>query len=606
MIDNLEISEGAYFYKKKANKILSDTAITDILIKLSKGRMTRSAAIKEERVDFNVKDYIAKLTICVFKKKFKPSFFKQPIPGEFEVKFCYILIFEYKDYIVISKKNITASDELDVYLDDIDYSTLSRLYAGEDSKFHKLSLDNLDVSDSALRSKSVEALALESSFSTFGANNYAIKNMRITSDGQLFSLSLSTAKINRHSGKVKIADFCEWIAGVCEDITNFTSYDSFIDSFALPISFDKRIQSLSPTGILFKLNPLIEAFNTNSLLQVSIGSEQELRFDLLKYIAKYDQVLDITTEGNKYKAKSSKHGLLSDLVVIELKVLKKSIKITSKIFKTITLSFSDGETMTLQDYINKNNCFVVTFDDPKIAYNSKKLFENGQLLSNIGSFMSIFQPCDELSEVESEKGIFTTSSENFSSCSIFNKVENIVNTDSPYLFLDDLGNEWADHIAVSEGVVEFYHSKYGSEGLSASKFQDVVGQAQKNLGNLVPPVHRIESKRQKWNRKFKIKNNNNESVQTNIERLRRSPEHTSLNDGLNFYKEQLQKPNLRKVVYLVLNFISKSRLEDNLVALRDGELVERKNEVIQILWFISSLISSCKEQGAEVKILCLD
>tara|TARA_B100001059_G_scaffold227998_1_gene258511 strand:+ start:520 stop:2343 length:1824 start_codon:yes stop_codon:yes gene_type:complete len=607
MIDELEIAEGAYFYKKKTGKELSQTAIKKIFIDLSKEKMTRSHTIKEERISININGTVANLSICVFKKKFKPSFFKRFIEDEYEIKFCYILLLEYKDFIVVSKKNVASSSTLNTYLESIDYSTLSRLYAGEESKFHKLSLDNLDVSDLALRKKTVEALALESSFSTFGANNYAINNMRISSNGHLFSLSLNTARINRHSGKVNITDFCEWMADVCEDVNNFTASNSFIDSFALPVPFEERIKTLIPSGILFKLGIILESINDDSLVKVSTSIKgQEVDLELEKYIAKYDQVLDVFCIDNKFIAASNQHPYLFNFIGIELKILKKSIKIKSEVLKSIKLTFSDGEEISLEEYINNNNCFVVTFNDPKIAYNSKKLFENGQLLSNIDSFMSVFESCDELSDVESEKGRFTNSSENFSSCSIFNKVENTVNSCAPYMFLDDLGNEWADHIAVSDGVIEFYHSKHGNEGLSASKFQDVVGQAQKNLGNFVPPVHRIDTKKQKWNKKFKIKDSNNQSVQTNISRIRRAPEGRSIDECLDFYKAQLLKPNLRKVVYLVVNFISKSRLYDNLIALRDGEAVERKNEIIQILWFISSLISSCKEQGTEVKIICLD
>ncbi|MDQ7734033.1 hypothetical protein QT231_15080 [Halomonas sp. SpR1] len=606
MINELEISEGAYFYRIKPNKRLSNTAISKIFIGLSKDRMTRSVTLQNIRDEVIINGHPSKLSICVFKIKSKPSFFKNYIEGEHEIKFCYVLIFEYRDYIVISKKNVSSSSDLDVYLDDVDYSTLSRLYADSDSNFHKLALDNLDVSDSAIRSKSVEARALEDSYSTFGANNYAVKNMRITSRGHLYSLTLSTARINRHSGKVSIQVLREWMAEVCDDIENFSATSSFMDSFALPISFEDRIKSLTPNGLLLKLNSLVDASNDEVLVRsyLKVGVK-DVDLELGRYISKYDQVLDIEADKDKYVAISSKNKHLFNLVRIEIKILKKSIKIKSDAFRSIYLEFSSGEVQSLEEYINKNNCFVITFDNPEVAYNSKKLFENTQLLSNISSFMTVFEPCDELSGVSSEKGKFSTASVSFSPCSIFNKVESVIDISSTYLFLDDLGNEWADHIALSDGIIEFYHSKSGAEGLSASKFQDVVGQAQKNLGNLVPPQHRIDAKKILWSRTYIAKVGKNQSVSTNIQRLRKSPAGCTIDDGLEFYKQQTRKPNLRKIVYLVVNFISKLRLEDNLTALQSGGQVERRNEVVQILWFISSLISSCKEQGTEIKIICL-
>ncbi|EHR1009001.1 hypothetical protein ACIL2K_002628 [Vibrio vulnificus] len=606
MINEVEIAEGAYFYKKNNSKTISDTAIKNIFINISRDRMTTSHTVKLEREDININGNDSKYSICVFKQKFKPSILKSYSSQEYEIKFCYILILEYLDYIVISKKNVKSNSDLEKYLDDIDYSILSKLYADEQSKFHKLQLDNLDVSSLALRSKSIEALELKNSFSTFGANNYAIRNMRVTSNGQLYSLSLGTSRINKHSGKVDVISFLNWIGSVCDDISKFKSSSSFVDSFATPISFENKINSLTPKGVLFKLGDISEQIEQGLITKVTYNYDSiTSNLKLEKYISKYDRALEVFPNKVGYCLSSPVNRLLFDAMKIELKVLKKSIKIKSNTFRNIDLHYSTGETVSLEEYINKNSGFVVTFDDPYVAYHSKKLFENSALLSNISAFMSIFEPYPQLSNVKSEKGKFSSSSTQFSSDSIFNKVETVVNTTSPYMFLDDLGNEWADHIAVSDGVIEFYHSKHGKNGLSASKFQDVVGQAQKNLGNLVPHPNRLVEKEKKWKCNFKIKDSNNKSIQTSIKRIRKIPNGENIADGIKYYNEQLQNPNLRKVVYLVVNFISKVNLQNSLEALKQGHSLQRKNEVVQILWFISSLICSCKEQGVEIRILCL-
>ncbi|HCR4061239.1 TPA: hypothetical protein OOF59_003039, partial [Proteus mirabilis] len=291
MINEIELSEGAYFYRKNANKQLSKTSVLAIFKALSMERMTRSVTFQDIRNEVIINGYSSNLSICIFKKKSKPSFFKNYVDNEYEIKFCYILIFEYRDYIVISKKNISSSAVLDTYLDDVDYSILSKLYADSNSNFHKLALDNLDVSDSAIRSKSVEAQALEDSYSTFGANNYAVKNMSVTHKGQLYSFALSTSRINRHNGKVSIKEFREWMAKVCDDIDGFSATNSFIDSFALPISFDEKINTLIPNGLLFKLSSLIEAVDEKRLVRTYIEiNTKQVDFSLDKYIIKYDQV----------------------------------------------------------------------------------------------------------------------------------------------------------------------------------------------------------------------------------------------------------------------------------------------------------------------------
>ena len=55
---------------------------------------------------------------------------------------------------------------------------------------------------------------------------------------------------------------------------------------------------------------------------------------------------------------------------------------------------------------------------------------------------------------------------------------------------------------------------------------------------------------------------------------------------------------------MVVDFISKSGLEEKIEQLKDGEDFIERNEVIQILWFVSSLISSCYEANAEAYIIC--
>jgi hypothetical protein len=84
-------------------------------------------------------------------------------------------------------------------------------------------------------------------------------------------------------------------------------------------------------------------------------------------------------------------------------------------------------------------------------------------------------------------------------------VDHVVNDDD-VLLCDDLGYEWADFIAVnsvsSPPTVSFYHAKHGEESLSASAFQDSVGQAIKNLGRMTLPAGEMQGKYPGWARKY--------------------------------------------------------------------------------------------------------
>lgn len=165
-----------------------------------------------------------------------------------------------------------------------------------------------------------------------------------------------------------------------------------------------------------------------------------------------------------------------------------------------------------------------------------------------------------------------------------------------YFICDDLYKEWADHIGLNEKFISFYHSKYKNSSFSASDFQDIVGQALKNLGNLSPSDDQWDIKEGFWNNLYK-----NNSIETQINRIRTGQ---NSNDVISYFKKIKGYPNIKKQVHIVINFISKSALEDKLIRLKNGEQFRERNEIIQILWFISSLISSCFEANTEVYIHC--
>ena len=95
-----------------------------------------------------------------------------------------------------------------------------------------------------------------------------------------------------------------------------------------------------------------------------------------------------------------------------------------------------------------------------------------------------------LNTSSSEKGDnYTINDTEFHENCVFKIVEDKFAT-STCLVCDDLGNEWADHIAIKGDTISFIHSKSnnmaGKTSLSASNFQDAIGQALKNIGYLNP------------------------------------------------------------------------------------------------------------------------
>ena len=101
---------------------------------------------------------------------------------------------------------------------------------------------------------------------------------------------------------------------------------------------------------------------------------------------------------------------------------------------------------------------------------------------------------------------------------------------------------------------------------------------------------------------FWLRNYNNDNINTNIPRLRFG---VSVEDAISKWKEVKRAPNHQTEMNLVVNFISKAELTDKLEHLQDENLsISHKNEVMQILWLVSSLINCAREVGANVHIYC--
>ena len=64
-------------------------------------------------------------------------------------------------------------------MENIEHDTLIRLFSDDDTKVNKLSMQNLDGSDYAMRYKSYESLDLRDNLSPIGATHYYIRSFKV-------------------------------------------------------------------------------------------------------------------------------------------------------------------------------------------------------------------------------------------------------------------------------------------------------------------------------------------------------------------------------------------------------------------------------------------
>ncbi|QES87357.1 hypothetical protein [Rhizosphaericola mali] len=537
-------------------------------------------------------------SICVFKLETLPNFIDEEISIKWrEQKLAYLLIVDFKDYVFITRKNISGIDKL-LYegITLIDYAILNTLFVDSGTFFEKFSLNNTSVAQDSIRGKTIEAIDLKKSFSPYGAGKYVLSSVRVSNYEEKTSIAFNTSRITKFGEKKYLDALLVWAHEVIEKIRNHIHGNSFLDVFATPIEYEAHRDTLIPISFLFNLRKFHEDVETGRLLncELRLSGVSIRQIPLQRILAALQKVFDVETiaigTDTAYKLKSS---FADD---IELALNKKSITIHSHKASNLILTFDNGKNTPLTSYFNYYNEFIINFEDLSLVYTNRKLFKDSKLISYIDNFIEAFNGRAELNSVTSEKGTFTTASTSFTINSIFNFVENRIIHDADYSILDDLGNEWADHIKLKGTTLTFIHSKYGDSQFSASSFHEVVGQALKNIGNMTPSTEQLDTKAVHWANTLNIGGTN-----TAITRLRRG---TNLTDGIAVYKKLLLNPNLKREIILTVNFISRGQLRDRLNKLKAGTPFSEKNQVIQILWLLSSLINSCQENGIGVHIIC--
>ncbi|MCT2406268.1 hypothetical protein NZD88_01705 [Chryseobacterium antibioticum] len=595
LLDNIILHENAYFYIKETSGFLSKRIIKETFSEAATDKHGRSLLeiVKEKKTLSNGIEIF--YSILVFKYIKKPSFTEELIINWEEVKLAYMCIVDFEEHLVVTRRNISKISDFLKTFEVLDYNVITSIYSQDNTSFEKLSMDNMNISDRAIRQKSLESPDLKENVSSFGLQGYILNTVRVSNDEEKIALSVNSSRINQLGPKNTFNAFLNWCNKTVEKIKNYVPKTNFLSSFATSIDYSKHKDDLTPTSILIILSKIYKEFEENKIKRCFFRIKKrneilEREINLIPILKQFEYLLEIEDIEDVYKIKNN---VVNDL---SLFLNNKSITLRSKKLSKLFIEYETDLCYPILSVINWTRSYIITFDNPEFIYCNRKLFKDSRLLGNLDSVLKIFKEDPELENVTSEKGKFQVNLTNFETNSVFGFVENTFKANYEYFICDDLSKEWADHIGLNEDSIAFYHSKYKNSNFSASDFQDIIGQALKNLGNLSPSDDQWEIKERLWSNLYK-----NDFVETQISRIRTGQ---SSNQTISYFKTIKGYPNIKKQVHIVINFISKSALEDRLHKLKNGESFQERNEVIQILWFISSLISSCFEANTEVYIHC--
>lgn len=550
----------------------------------------------------------------IFKIHSKPSFIINS--SLIETKYGYCTVVLYKGYILINSKFCSLNKEIiKIIGTELLFEEFTKYFTKDTAEFEKITLSNSSIM-SGIRNRIIEGQNLQENFRPIYSSKHVLKGFRVLQDGVVFSQSPSTSKLNYRNGKQQVEDYIKWCKTIIDDM-NTNNSPRYIDNFAKPVDISK-MKDLIPKIILIDLNFLkdredVEFINRKE--QVSIKPNfifqyyngmfelQELPNDNYMINYNYPTLLQSKADFSKMKLiKNHTHSFKKYKYQFEnqqknrLKISKNKKTITYKI-EDIDVHYiheDDNKVSTLKELIEGNS--TILFDNSQFFYFNKTLFHDSQL--NDSEFLRYFSEEKNLENSTSEKGEFLTNSNNFSNTSIFHILEKRLQ-DNRYtnIICDDLGNERADYIAFDENRLGFFHAKYkkveSERGMkSASALHDVVSQALKNLVFLdnIENINLEKTYEDKWS---KIIINN--QIQTQIERIRKSDTPEKIVDRLIETNRQI---NVQKYMVLVVNFISKSEIDNYL------QNKSTDTQIQQMIWLLSSFISTCQEMNIIPQIIC--
>ncbi|KRR25453.1 hypothetical protein CQ14_09675 [Bradyrhizobium lablabi] len=259
----------------------------------------------------------------------------------------------------------------------------------------------------------------------------------------------------------------------------------------------------------------------------------------------------------------------------------------------------DPNRLSLRRYIDRENKFIVLFDSLSLAYIDGTLFRDDGFSEGGYALLRHVRANNLLNRVTDEKGTFTTAQTTFDTDSTFGVIERSVADGDEILICDDLGDEWADFIGLSNSSspprITFYHAKHGELSLGASQFHISVSQAIKNLQRMNLPPESMGNKIRGWKNQYA-----NNGVKTKIPRTLRGNQGQLAAE----FAHARSAPDVIRRVFIVTSSLSRKAVEDALARVKAGKAPDPY--FVQLYWLLMSFFSACAEMNAHGYVICQD
>lgn len=603
MINELQASKSCYFYRRKAP--ITTVAITTLFQAIRAAHPSPSNNLFSFiRQPHGISIWSA---LC-FQFDKTPAFLPEANDVIDRVT-GYLLIVEHRDYIAIFKSQIDVTPDFTKrHLQRIGAQDVDRGLTSKDSVFARVRLRHMTLSRFALRSKTLEGENLQNNVGMASSARFAPLGYSFTEADEHFSTTPQTGRIALRADR---AGYLELVDYACNIINRLhprpgrPSSSPFLSAFARPLELSDL--TASPTQFAVDTAILGQAIFDDKVIRLvkrDGGGYRELpKVEVDPILAELTDVLGV--------AKNAAGKLLVSQLATGAEVGEIGINKTRIALKRLVLPLladvyvedtqlalgADEDRVLLKQFIDKENTFIVLFDQPRFAYLDGNLYQDDSLINGGNQFQGYLFGNAGLATVTDEKGTFTAAHHTFDLDSTFGAVLSTVAPEDDVIVCDDLGDEWADFIGFrtdpASPRITFYHAKHGELTLGASAFHVSVSQAIKNLGNLNLPIPAMTKKFARWNRLY-----THNRVKTRIHRTcRGTPE-----DSRTAVEFCRNAPHTFKRVAIVTSSLSKVAVGQ---AFKDITAGHTANPYfIQLYWLLSSFFAACTEVGAFGCVIC--
>lgn len=604
MIEHLKIVRAANFYRRK--KALSDAGISKLFTTLRQNSREPSKNLfRVVRANSGHARYSA---VC-FSFERRPSFLEAQA-NVWERIYGFLLVVEKDELIAVLKSGLDLPSDFKAdYLEKLAGSRVEVAIAQKAAVFEKLRLRNMSTSKLALRSKTLEGSDLENTVAVSSASRFIPQAYTVRRSDGSYSATPNTGRISIQSERANLDELVAWSGDVIDALrTEQGESAPFIKNFARPTSLLDIPATVHPTYLAFDTGSLRESFYGEEPRVRLVRKQGDVFIELRKdagntILDDLDRHFTIRLDGDEFRIMNPEDELPTGKVSIG----KTRISLpgfTRVSIAEIYVEDASGDAGTemkrrpLARFLDQEDKFILLFSDLSLAYIDGLLFQDDALLAGGATFLAHLQASPSLADTASEKGGFARGQTEFERGSVFRVIVDHVAHDADLLLCDDLGDEWADFIAVniesSPPTVSFYHAKHGEESLSASAFHESVGQAIKNLGRMTLPADAMPRKYRAW-----AGNYAGPGVRTSIARIVRGGTRQQIETHIESLRTA---PDLVRRVFIVTSSLSRAAVATVFQNASAGTAPSA--HFVQLYWLLMSYFSACSEVGVVGYVVC--